>query len=89
MAAHVNGARDRLDHLDRSVLAKAFRGGLVETEAERARREGRDYETAAELLQRVRGEETGSESDAPQKKQTRTVQNGQLEMEIVKGGAEL
>ena len=54
MAAHVDGARERLDHLDRSVLAKAFRGELVETEAERARREDRDYETAAELLKRVR-----------------------------------
>jgi type I restriction enzyme S subunit len=54
MAAHVDGARERLDHLDRSVLAKAFRGELVETEAERARREDRPYETAAELLQRVR-----------------------------------
>jgi len=54
MAAHVDGAQERLNHLDRSVLAKAFRGELVETEAERARREGRDYETAAELLQRVR-----------------------------------
>jgi type I restriction enzyme S subunit len=54
MATHIDGARERLDHLDRSVLAKAFRGELVETEAERARREDRDYETAAELLQRVR-----------------------------------
>jgi hypothetical protein len=36
MAVHVDGTRERLDHLDRSVLAKAFRGELVETEAERA-----------------------------------------------------
>lgn len=39
-----------------AVLAKAFRGELVPTEAELARREGRDYEPAAVLLERVRAE---------------------------------
>ena len=36
-----------------SVLKAAVEGRLVETEAERARREGRGFETGAELLQRI------------------------------------
>jgi type I site-specific restriction endonuclease len=36
------------------VEAKAFRGELVPTEAELARREGRAYEPASALLQRIR-----------------------------------
>jgi type I restriction enzyme S subunit len=39
-----------------SILAKAFRGELVLTEAELARAEGREYETAAQLLARVQAE---------------------------------
>ena len=37
-------------------LATAFRGELVPTEAELARREGREYEPASTLLERVRTE---------------------------------
>lgn len=92
MAAHVDGARKRLDHLDRSVLAKAFRGDLVETEAERARREDRDYETAEELLQRVQGEpSTPAETDSsasdgpdPDEEPVQVNENGQFEMKVVK-----
>jgi type I restriction enzyme S subunit len=40
--------------LAQSILAKAFRGELVPTEAELARRECREYESAAELLARIR-----------------------------------
>lgn len=36
------------------MLAKAFRGELAPTEAELARREGREYESAGVLLERVR-----------------------------------
>lgn len=46
-------AKAQVDKLTQSVLAKAFRGELVVTEAELARREGRSYETAEELLTRV------------------------------------
>jgi type I restriction enzyme S subunit len=35
-------------------LAKAFRGELAPTEAELARREGRPYESASELLARIK-----------------------------------
>ncbi len=46
-------ATARADKLTQSILAKAFRGDLVPTEAELARREGRAYEPATELLARV------------------------------------
>jgi hypothetical protein len=40
----------------KSVLARAFRGELVPTEAELARVEGRDYEPASVLLEQVQEE---------------------------------
>jgi len=47
------GAAPRVDKISRAILAKAFRGELVPTEAELARDEGRDYETAEALLARI------------------------------------
>jgi type I restriction enzyme S subunit len=44
----------QVDRLPQSILAKAFRGELVHTEAQLAEREGRPYESAAQLLQRIR-----------------------------------
>jgi type I restriction enzyme S subunit len=55
---HVSAATQRSDKLTQSILAKAFRGELVPTEAELARREGREYETASVLLDRIRAERT-------------------------------
>jgi len=49
-------ASRRVDMLTQAILAQAFRGELVPTEAELARREGRDYEPAAVLLERIRAE---------------------------------
>ena len=43
----------RVEKTTQAVLAKAFRGELVPTEAELASQEGRTYETASELLARV------------------------------------
>jgi hypothetical protein len=43
----------RAEKLTQAILAKAFRGELVPTEAELARQEGRSYESAAELLKRL------------------------------------
>jgi len=40
--------------ITQAILAKAFRGELVPTEAELARQEGRDYEPASALLKRIR-----------------------------------
>jgi type I restriction enzyme S subunit len=39
--------------LERAILSRAFSGGLVATEADLARAEGRPYESARELLTRV------------------------------------
>lgn len=52
----VAAATARAEKLTQAILAKAFRGELVPTEAELARREGRGYEPATELLERIRGQ---------------------------------
>jgi type I restriction enzyme S subunit len=52
----LEAATKRADNLTQAILAKAFRGELVPTEAELARREGRDYEPASVLLERIRAE---------------------------------
>ena len=39
--------RRRVEKITQAILAKAFRGELVPTEAELARQEGRDYEPAS------------------------------------------
>jgi len=48
------------DALAQSILAKAFRGELVPTEAELARAEGRNYESAEALLTRIHTERNAS-----------------------------
>jgi type I restriction enzyme S subunit len=53
LQARYEKAKAQIDKLTPAILAKAFRGELVPTEAELARREGRVYETAEELLRRV------------------------------------
>lgn len=52
----LTAVRKYSDRLTQSILSKAFRGELVPTEAELARREGRDYEPASLLLERIRAE---------------------------------
>ena len=52
----VAAATARAERLTQAILAKAFRGELVPTEAELARREGRDYEPASVLLAKIRTE---------------------------------
>jgi len=63
--AKLAGARRRVEGLTQAVLAKAFRGELVPTEAELARREGRDYEPASDLLERVRAERQTTGTSGP------------------------
>ena len=60
----VAAATTRAEKLTQAILAKAFRAELVPTEAELARRERRSYETASELLARIK-----SERDAKQTSQ--------------------
>lgn len=52
--SRIKQARDRVDKLTQSILAKAFHGELVPNEAELARRQGRTYETAVQLLARIK-----------------------------------
>jgi type I restriction enzyme, S subunit len=52
--AKVLKAVSMAEKLTQSILAKAFRGELFPTEAELARREGRDYEPASVLLERIK-----------------------------------
>ncbi len=65
-------ATRRVETLTQAILAQAFRGELVPTEAELARREGRDYEPASALLERIRAERQGQpEPKTARKKGTR------------------
>jgi type I restriction enzyme S subunit len=52
--AQLPDPEQRVEKLITSILDRAFRGGLVPTEAELARQEGRDYEPASALLERIR-----------------------------------
>jgi len=52
----VTAATARADKLIQATLAKAFRGELVPTEAELAELEGREFETAQALLDRIHDE---------------------------------
>lgn len=80
----VAAATARADKLTQAILAKAFRGELVPTEAELARREGRTYEPASALLARIRASASppeprhrranGSEPKAKPKADARTSQ---------------
>jgi len=56
------------DRLTQSVLSKAFRGDLVPTEAELARQEGRDYEPASVLLERIKSEREAGAKKKPARK---------------------
>jgi hypothetical protein len=63
---HLGTATVRTEHLISAVLAKAFAGELVPTEAELARAEGRDYETGEQLLTRIRAERGQDDATAKQ-----------------------
>jgi hypothetical protein len=45
--------RKRVSRIAQAILAKAFRGELVPTEFELAESEGRSFESAKELLERI------------------------------------
>ena len=49
-------AREKTEKLRQSILTKAFLGELVEIEAGIAGSEGRDYETAEVLLEKIKEE---------------------------------
>jgi type I restriction enzyme, S subunit len=53
LEARLSAARLHVDAIPTSLLARAFRGELVSTEAARAEAERRTFESAAELLGRI------------------------------------
>ncbi|QEG32755.1 restriction endonuclease subunit S [Bythopirellula goksoeyrii] len=55
----------RTEKIGQSVLAKAFAGELVETEADLARREGREFEPASVLLERIAAERAAESNGSP------------------------
>jgi type I restriction enzyme S subunit len=63
----LKAATARADRLTQAILTKAFRGELVPTEAELARREGRSYETASELLARIKSDREGKIAESRHK----------------------
>jgi len=69
----VAAATLRAEKLTQAILAKAFRGELVPTEAELARREGRDYEPASVLLERIRREREKAAEEKPKSGKRRIV----------------
>lgn len=76
LEARVAQARARVDSLTQSILAKAFRGELVPTEAELARREGREYEPASVLLERIKSEKASLNSGKTQRTKPTTARRG-------------
>jgi len=67
-------AKKRVDNITQSVLAKAFRGELVSTEYELAKAEGRSFESAEELLERIKGSGIAQKQGAkPHRKSPRSV----------------
>ena len=64
-------AAARAEKLQQAILAKAFRGELVPTEAHLARQEGRPYEPASELLERIKAERERQESPSQRARRKR------------------
>jgi type I restriction enzyme S subunit len=67
LEARYRKAKAHVDKLTQSILARAFRGELVTTEAELARQEGRDYEPASVLLERIRQERAQQQTTLKQR----------------------
>jgi type I restriction enzyme S subunit len=72
--ARLTKSQAQVDRLTQSILAKAFRGELVPTEAELARREGRDYEPASKLLERIQSERERTTPSRPKIAKRKTAQ---------------
>lgn len=68
----VAAATARADKLTQAILAKAFRGELVPTEASLARRENRPYEPASALLARIRATRDAANQPPKNGKRQRT-----------------
>lgn len=67
LESRLKKATAQVEQLTQSILAKAFRGELVSTEAELADAEGRTFESAADLLNRI----ANASADPPKAKTKR------------------
>ena len=65
--AHVRAATVRAERLPQAILARAFRGELVPTEADLAAKERREYDPASSLLERI-AEARKQHKPAPRKR---------------------
>jgi hypothetical protein len=63
----------RFVSITQSILAKAFKGDLVPTEAGLARREGREYESASVLLERIKQQREQEASSNSERRGTKKV----------------
>jgi len=63
----LRAATIRTEKLTQAILAKAFRGELVPTEADLARKEARPYEPASALLARIRRERAEKDVSRPKR----------------------
>ena len=70
---HVVAGGTYTESITQAVLSKAFAGELVETEADLARREGREYEPATVLLGRIIAERAAAEIGKPKTRRKRTI----------------
>jgi len=70
----IEKAKQKVEKLSQSILAKAFRGELVPTEAEIARQEGRSYEAASVLLEQIKTEREKTTRHSPEKQTNRSLQ---------------
>ena len=73
--ARVAAATLQAEKLTQAILAKAFRGELVPTEAELAREEDREYEPASVLLERIRAERTAIDDNHQATRSSRAPQS--------------
>lgn len=64
----IASVRRLLETLRQSILTRAFTGQLVPTEGEQARRQGRSYEPASALLERIRARGTSHDRSTGQLK---------------------
>jgi type I restriction enzyme S subunit len=67
LEARLAKAKAQVDKLTPSLLARAFRGELVPTEARLANQEGRDFESASALLGRIRADRASRGDERPGK----------------------
>ncbi len=63
----ISTGTNRTEQITQSILAKAFAGELVETEADLAHREARDYEPASVLLERIAADRTAATNGKPKR----------------------